>query len=285
MAPKRRQTADKITSSLLAIHASGRPAALTIVSADPVHPPKTVPTMPVALVREQQHPPNIDLPTAPAFAVAPIVSDTPAYPAAPTTAASTRSVAAVQHPRPVHATSASEAPAGQEDAQERHGAHGERLNRLESKNPFHQLPLDTHDPASHLPKRSYAAAAARPPSHSLPSPRTTTHLLSAPPPRLLPPREAVLLRSSALPTPHRLFEKLHALPPVPSPLPPLLPSRNRATSASSAPEPSTQRTMSLIVLASRSCSKCKDEGPGPVPDFSLPVPTRLLPAWRTHDSE
>ncbi|GAA6044893.1 hypothetical protein JCM8097_008590, partial [Rhodosporidiobolus ruineniae] len=50
MAPKRRQTADEIISSLLAIHASGRPAELTIVSADPVYPPKTVPTMPVALV-------------------------------------------------------------------------------------------------------------------------------------------------------------------------------------------------------------------------------------------
>ncbi|GAA6044449.1 hypothetical protein JCM8097_004729, partial [Rhodosporidiobolus ruineniae] len=31
--------------------------------------------------------------------------------------------------------------------------------------------------------------------------------------------------------------------------------------------------------------ECEDEGPGPVPDFSLPVPTRLLPVWRTYDLE
>ncbi|GAA6046014.1 hypothetical protein JCM8097_008690, partial [Rhodosporidiobolus ruineniae] len=46
-----------------------------------------------------------------------------------------------------------------------------------------------------------------------------------------------------------------------------------------------QCTMTPTVLASRSWSECEDEGPGPVPDFSLPVPTRLLPAWRTYDSE
>ncbi|GAA6045028.1 hypothetical protein JCM8097_008501, partial [Rhodosporidiobolus ruineniae] len=69
------------------------------------------------------------------------------------------------------------------------------------------------------------------------------------------------------------------------PSPPILPSRDRTISVSSAPEPSTQRTMSPTVLASQSWSEYEDEGPGPVPDFSVPVPTRLLPAWRTYDSE
>ncbi|GAA6036687.1 hypothetical protein JCM8097_003427, partial [Rhodosporidiobolus ruineniae] len=61
MVPKQRPTAEKIMPSLLAIHAAGSPAKLTIVSADPNYspplPPKTVPTM---LVREQQHTPNIE---------------------------------------------------------------------------------------------------------------------------------------------------------------------------------------------------------------------------------
>ncbi|GAA6044975.1 hypothetical protein JCM8097_003760, partial [Rhodosporidiobolus ruineniae] len=65
------------------------------------------------------------------------------------------------------------------------------------------------------------------------------------------------------------------------PSPPILPSRDRTISVSSAPEPSTQRTMSPTVLASQSWSECEDEGPGRVPDFSVPVPTRLLPAWHT----
>ncbi|GAA6044469.1 hypothetical protein JCM8097_000338 [Rhodosporidiobolus ruineniae] len=447
MAPKRRQTADEIISSLLAIHASGRPAELTIVSADPVYPPKTVPTMPVALVREQQQTPNIDLPTprrlnrpSPAFAVAPIVSAAPIYPPAPTAAAPTRPVAAVQHSRPSASTVWSTA-----------------------------RTLSTNSPSTPMTRRRTFPSAPTPPLLRVlpptlpPPPRTTTRSPSAAPPRLLPPREPVLLRSSSLPPAHplllvpnkrltgcvkrwvrdtgllpadyvaaagrmergdirifltsphaaALFRRTlpHLLPtaeliqapermgvvvhfvpvevdeqrarealerwlrhignhaveverawgrrerskgreeeenaqvkelsgvlpspaelaaaladapqstpvapaapsssfplrtPFPKPKPtayppvvgpslnnstpsrpslPIPPSRNRAISVSSAPEPSTQRTMTPTVLASQSWSECEDEGPGPVPDFSVPAPARLLPAWRTFDSE
>ncbi|GAA6045248.1 hypothetical protein JCM8097_003272 [Rhodosporidiobolus ruineniae] len=77
----------------------------------------------------------------------------------------------------------------------------------------------------------------------------------------------------------------HSTPTRPSPS--ILPSRDRTISVSSAPDPFTQHTMTPTVLASRSWSDAEDEGPCPHPDFefSLPIPTRDLPPWRTHNSE